>query len=587
MNLKVNFSLFASLIFLGTYKSFAETIPKDSSQVNFINVYFEEDFKKEVTRYQLQIFKSQKSLMKDSAIVTLEGQLPSFTCTQLNWGNSYYWRINTLNKKNKRIETGKTHTFKIIPKVNSDFFSDLRLDVKTNTTDKHAGGFILIDYLRGIYNREGQPLWVLPNIAGFVHNGSQIRDLEFTPDNTITFLSNNIPLEIDLHCNVLWTLPNPYVFKNDTIYFHHDLKKTKQGTYFMLANKAVYRPMLIEYTDSLKKLNRDVIVKNDKPFIRTEIPVLLELSHDGKVLWYWDSDEYIQDIDLNFRKTPNGFPIAQPHANALGVNEENTKVYLGFRDLSRIIKIDKGTKKVELSFGQKYPSGEAMFADNLFKQQHDARVTNHNSILILNNNGSRKNDEPSAIMELRDNVKMGDSVLIWRFDLNFDTLTNGKSYSGGNVTELPNSNLLLCAGQLNRIFEVSRKKEIVWDAFIYAYSKQENVWQSMPNYRGAWINDFEIKHFPVDVINFKNKKNNCQLDIEIHNVNKFSEALEIEITQGGKTVHSQKTETIMAGKKLPLNLNFSVLNAENKPLIFTIKESGSQNIAKQIYLSSK
>jgi len=582
---KIKFSFLAYITFISSFISFAEVIPKDSSQLHYKNIYFEENFKKGAVQYQLQIFKDEASLKKDSALLTMVSNLPSFRSDQLNWGTAYHWRINALNKKNKIVERGKTHYFKILPSVNSDFFSDLKLDIKTNKKEKHSGGYILIDYLRGIYTREGKPLWILPNIAGYIQNGTQIRDLEFTPDKTITFLADNKPVEIDLECNILWTLPTLYVINNDTIFFHHDFKKTKEGTYFMLGNKPVYRKMLVEYTDTLKKLNRDVIIKNGQAYIKTEVPVLLEVNKKGEVLWYWDSSDYIQDVDLNYKKTPIGFPIAQPHANALGVNDENTKVYLGFRDLSRVIKIDKSTKKVELSYGEKYPSGDAKFANNIFKQQHDARVTNHNSIFILNNNGARKNDAPSAIIELKDNVQIGDSVLLWKFNLDFDTLTNGRSNSGGNVTELPNSNILLCAGQLNRIFEVTRAKEVVWDAFIYSFNKQENVWQAMPNYRGSWVQDFEIRHLPVEVLAFKNKKNNCNLELEIHNVNASAEAFDIEIAQDNKIIYQGKTDEIKAGNKINKLLTFMAIKNSRMPLILTFKSLNFPHTTKQIILN--
>lgn len=164
-------------------------------------------------------------------------------------------------------------------------------------------------------------------------------------------------------------------------------------------------------------------------------------------------------------------PLFGTHANAFSENEEGTKVYIGFRDLSRIIKIDKQTKQVDLSYGERFPSGDGLYACHAFRKQHDASVTKHNSILLLNND--EKEVKRSSVVELKDNVTGKDSAVIWKFNLDFDGPLNGKSVSGGNVMELPNSNVLVCAGVLNRVFEVSRTKEVVWDAFVQSKEKRQ------------------------------------------------------------------------------------------------------------------
>jgi hypothetical protein len=581
---KISLPVFTYLLFLIPKSTFADVIPKDSSTLHYINVFFEENFVKGATNYQLQIFSDTSALRKGSAQYTHNSSVPVFRINELGWGKSYYWRILAYTKKNKIIEQGKTHNFKIIPQINSDFFSDIRVEVKTNNTSKHLGGYILIDYLKGIYSREGKLLWQIPNITGYANTGTQIRDLEFTPDNTLTFLGDNNPIEIDLEGNTLWSLPNPFVFKSDTIIFHHDFKKTKEGTYFMLGNKTVYRKILVDFTEELKNLNREVAIIDGLPYAKTDVPILLELNKDGEVIWFWDSSKYIEDVDLNYKKTPIGFPLVHPHANALGVNDENTKVYLGFRDLSRIIKIDKKSKRVELSYGEKYPSGEAKYGNTLFKQQHDARVTSHNSILILNNNGARKNDSPSSIIELKDNIEKEDSVLLWQFGLDFDTLTDGRSNSGGNITEMPNSNILLCAGQLNRIFEVTRSKEVVWDAFIYSFGKQDSVWRDMPNYRGSWVQNFEIGHLLFNPVSIKKKKNELiSVELNVYNVNSFPESYKIEInSEEGSQLFTGKTAVIPSGDKTRSFIEFTKGIINNGNLMISLTSVNNPKMTKKI-----
>lgn len=147
-----------------------------------------------------------------------------------------------------------------------------------------------------------------------------------------------------------------------------------------------------------------------------------------------------------------------------------------------------------------------MYANGLFKNQHDANVTKHNSIYILNNNGSWGGGI-SSVIELKDNLKSKkDTPWVWKFDLDFDTLSKGKTLNGGKVNELPNSNLLVCAGELNRIFEVTKNKEIVWDAFIYGKGKQDSVWVRMPQYRANWASQLNQFHFIPDISAVKKEK---------------------------------------------------------------------------------
>jgi hypothetical protein len=583
LKLKIFVFGFSILFYL---KGWSDVIPRDSGVVHYIHVYFEEGFQKNASKYELQVYSDSLSLARDQASYSLTNTFPAFRLN-LDWDKTYFWRVRSYDKKNKLIANSALHRFIIVTKVNSSLYDNLRMDVRINKTDKHAGGYFMIDYLSGIYDRSGKPLWLLPPIPGYVHKEiQQIRDLKFTRDGTITFLSDNHPIEIDLEGNILWSLPNPFVFKNDTITFHHDLKKTKQGTYMIMGNKFVYRKLLVEYTEELQKTKREVKMIDGKVYGKTELAIILELDKTGNVLWYWDANDYFTDEDLNYKKTPEGYPLLAVHANAIGIDEANTKLYVGFRNINRIIKIDKQSKKVELSYGEKYPSGDGKYGNNLFRQQHDANVTNRNSILILNNNGARKTTAISSIMELKDNVQPGDSVLLWQFDLNFDTLTNGRTNSSGNVVELPNGNLFLCAGQLNRLFEVTRDKEVVWDAFTYALMKRDSVWRPLSNYRGSWVKEIALDHILAEVISVKKQKDNIlTIELSVYNVNERDEAYTIEILAGGNaSAYKVNTKKINKNTHVTEKLNIPITESLTKTLTLRISSVKNKLIVKNINL---
>jgi hypothetical protein len=541
------------------FMGLCKVLPTNRSVVNCTRIYFEEELHKGAGEYELVFFDSLPNGSR-AEIKKIKGRLPAFIINGFEWDHIYYWYVKGYDLANAEMYTGDTHTFKVM-KVVSQNSEEFRIAVKVNKKNKQAGGYIAVDYTRSIYDREGKALWTIPDAEHMSAQQNQIRDLKITKDNTVTFLNGSFPLEIDLDGNILWMPPYPFIFNSDTIVYHHDFKKTNRGTYMVMGNRKVYRKALGDYSAEALKKEFETRVINNQVYCRVQVVILLEFNREGKLIWYWDSNEYIEDADLNFKKSLSKLPSFATHANAFSENEAGTKVYLGFRDLSRIIKIDKKTGKVELSYGEKYPSGEARLANHLFRRQHDARVTKHNSILIFNNN-SNPGQGPggiSSVMELKDNAGINDSILLWKFSLDFDTLTAGRSVSGGNLNELPNSNLLVCAGLLNRIFEVTRGKEIVWDAFIESRKMNGITWQASPQYRCSWTPGIKLFRCIPEVISHTVKNNQVSFDLAIHNTGDSDDVYQVEVfSRTGISLHKLKTQTVRKNKTLKQNMKFKL-----------------------------
>ena len=50
-----------------------------------------------------------------------------------------------------------------------------------------------------------------------------------------------------------------------------------------------------------------------------------------------------------------------------------------------------------------------------------------------------------------------------------------------------NANLLVCTGSTGRIFEITKSKEIVWDAIVRSkQTGEDTTWKDMPQYRSSW-----------------------------------------------------------------------------------------------------
>jgi hypothetical protein len=524
----------------------ANVLPKDGAKLHSVFVYFEDSLCNGATRYELQIFKDSSSASAGKFERIIKSKVPAAFSDDLLFGKTYYWRFRVVMPKEKILFLPIHHFYIVSPVYQS--FDTIRLDVITNQTALNSGGYLAIDYTRSIYNRQGKMVWTIPMIDSLVEEKTHIRDIKLTNDHNFTFLTIPIPMEIDAEGNVIWKAPHPFTIDNDTIIYHHEFEKTKRGTYMVLGDRKVWRRVVGAYAPEDLKTEFDVKVVNNEVYKKVLIAIMLEFDRSGKLIWSWDANTYIKDDDLMYKKTKRGFPNLASHANAFSESNDGKKVYIGFRDLSRIVRIDKKTGLVETSYGERYPSGEAIYGNGLFLNQHDAHLTKHNSMLVFNNNGALATKGVSSIVELREPYNGKDSLCIWRFDLNFDTLSSGKSMNGGSVVELPNGNRLLCAGSLNRIFEVTKDKKIVWDAFLYARGKKDSEWQVMPQYRCSWMLEVPARRYYVDVKKIKATNLGIDYQIQVVQLGNNAESLTLEfLDESGQKITEMKSLKLKTG----------------------------------------
>lgn len=516
----------------------AGVFPLPGSALHYTSVYFEDQFVSGAATYELLV--SNDSLFNRSSVPggKREKKIPAFWVDDLDWGKTYYWRIRAFDRNAQLISNGKVYSFRII-NIKSALFDTVKLKVLTNLEGQNAAGFIAFDNARSIYNRSGKAVWTIPNVDGLIEANSGIRDIKMTNEHTLTFLTQKLPIEMDLEGRVIWKGNYPLVIGRDTLSYHHDFRKDAAGNYWVLGNRFVFRKLLLKLADDVVKNEDKVLITDSGVYRGAEMSVLLKFDKHNKLLWMWDANKYIKDVDLNYKLSGSGFPNFSTHMNAFSLNASGTKAYVGFRDLSRVVKLDIKTGKVELTYGEKYPSGDARYANNAFRSQHDANVTPHNSILVFNNNTLSR--EPSTVLELKDNPGPKDSVVLWDFNLKFDTLTKGKSVKGGNVTELPNGNLLVCAGDLNRTFEVTRKKQVVWDAFCYMRKANDTVWRSLPQYRASFIEKLNRYHFLLRTETLAQGKQS-QIQAVIYNTGNCSDKYLMKVmNESGKLIWQSAT----------------------------------------------
>jgi hypothetical protein len=212
----------------------------------------------------------------------------------------------------------------------------------------------------------------------------------------------------------------------------------------------------------------------------------------------WEMRNHFPLDVLETPKDADGRAIINAHCNAFSVDKDNKYVYIGYRDISRVIKIEKSTKKIVASYGKKLNKADSLVNEtNIFNFPHNASILNDNQIMILNNNDSR-NGKISSVEIFKQPKKITDKIKSsWSFKFDFDSLNSGKSFKLGNIKILDNGHFLINQGSNNRIVEITKNKEILWDMMIYRKDSTLNKWVDFGSYKIDYSSSLYPFHFSV------------------------------------------------------------------------------------------
>ncbi len=537
--------------------AFAQYFPTEGAMINYNSIVFEYQYIKEAKEYVVQIYEEGNN-------ETIFTQTSETTNCYINdgiiFGKRYHWNVTAKDSTGNIIFESPDMNFETLyPEyLNEDNFG---IEVFTLNSEEKAPGLAIIDHASVAFDAHGKFVWFLPAITE--GNKARLRDLKMTPGGTFTYIKEPfIANECDINGNIIWNAPLEGKISGDsTEHFHHDLYKTSKGTYMVLSQKRK-KKQVPDYIDpKYIKAAPGFIEEGNKFFITITYGTLIEYDKSGKMVWHWDSENYFDDKDLFFHKDTNGIINPSSHLNAFYYDEAKEIVYVSSRDFSRIIKIDKASKKILNSYGKKMPSGESKSGDGLFRFQHNPILTKNNLLAIFNNDSTDAENISSSIILLEEPKKAnGEAKIKWSFSLNFDESTDGKCSRTGSVTELPNGNLLAYMGTTGRVIEVTPQKEIVWDIEVRQY-KNESDWTPFVQYRANYIPVlhpviFSVSHQLPDTLYFK-KDNSLDLTLAILNEGILKDAYQISITNdAGKIIYTPQTKLIPQYQKELINLKF-------------------------------
>lgn len=353
-------------------------------------------------------------------------------------GKTYHWRYRVLFPAKSKSEWSKWINFEVANIQCLD--KNLYNITLSNHLSEKLNPLFFIDGLKSLVDKNFNIIWSLPYAEKEGDKRIDYRDFRMLPNGHISFIHNGEPKEIDLRGNLIW-----HKTPTDKYYFHHDLKTLANGNKIFLAEKVISQPITkrVTYLDSA--FAKYPPIPDSLQSILYDYSCIEEYNLKGEKVWSWCSDSLFNDQDFYCtRKPKNGFPNGNFHSNAFCIDEKTNQIYLGFRDISRIIQIDKATGKATNIL----PNNNCRHP--FFMYQHEMQLIDSNHLLVFSNNACGEVDngataKPSSVvcLCLTPQIKK-------EWEIVCDEEQNTLVHAMGGVDKINDSLLLINLGTNNR-----------------------------------------------------------------------------------------------------------------------------------------
>jgi len=476
--------------------------PAQNAHLNFSSICFQFPHQKTSDSYLIRIYDDKSAVIK-----SVESKANKIIINDFEYGKGYFWEVTSLSGKQTDFESPIMH-FEIDSIFNK---ADLRF-VRTAYQKQECSNELLVyDYAGLVLNRKTETLWFIPKSEDGVPISKGMRDLKLTRDGTFLALIDSMAYEFNLEGKILWQASNSgEVSKRNTEDYHHDIQKLENGNYIVLGNEKIRTKF-----------------KNEKDSVSYESGFIVEYNREGKIVWLWRAKEFFTPELLAIHKKEDGRINPATHMNSFQL--DGNFIYVGFRDASWILKIDRISKKVVELYGGMDSGLENHFAKGLFRFQHDSELMSNGTSMAIINNDSIADPKVVSSMLI---FSLGDlqhqkGELLYRFAFNYDTKTSGKSQKMGNVTQLKNGNFLINMGSINRVIEIKPESKVVWDCFTEKLDSTKRYYHAFSHYRVSTCSSLYPNVFSVKPKFYSKAQGNLKLDLTIINVGSDKQSYEI------------------------------------------------------------
>lgn len=509
--------------------SSSQVWPKENARLNYRIIGFSFPATEHAVKYKIEIayeLCNDEATFRPRVISSATGKNNRIIAEVPAFGRAYTWRYISTSAAKKISKSPFYHFSTDITDVVDTCSRRLKI---TKAAQKYKDCYVFVDANKALYDMKGNPVWYIP-VKPDIPGGkfTFIRDLKLSPRGTITCLVDQQPYELNYNGDTLWAAPFAGVVNGeDSEQFHHEFTRLSNGHYMVLGTEhaRLERKMLPGKDSSIYE--QPDVTKSDS-FVtlpqKTAFGTIIEYDEKGQIVWYWKSSRYFTGSDIIYYTPQLRLKPIDVHENCFSFDEPDSIIYIGFKNISRILKVRYPQGNVVGSYGETYSLAEPMDSPKLFCEPHGIRHAPKKRLYMFNNDPCQGMEYRPKVVEFEEAGVNNDTLKkIWEYEcattgahinpaskkfrdrererVQKSLLRAGEVRSlrpetiGGNVVELPDHSFFVCMNtQYARIFIVGRDKKIVWNAVPEKWNPPENDWfQSMMQYRASIITRKELE----------------------------------------------------------------------------------------------
>ena len=598
MNERLNFKCYwlgVIILLVSNNSGLGQVIPLEGAKLNYTQIMFDHPQMPGAEEYLIELGLAESNSPFERPVAQKSTFSTACMISNLEFGRKYIWKY-TAYRKGNAIGTKGPFYFEILSDMHVDRgLNQVRILLRDST--QSSGGLIALDVCQTIVDRNGNFVWFLPvdsvselGKATMHLQQEMVNDLRITPFGTVTLMNGERPQERNLNGRIVWQAPPKSAFSNDSIPaydYHHCLRRLSNGNYMVLDRENVHENAALAKKWGVGSGSDD----QDKVVMVDE--VIREFDKKNNLVWKWSSENYFNTNELKNliqSKPDRGVIMTIPggHMNAFDVDEKNGFIYAGFRNVSRVIKIEKKTEQVVMAWGNFMSYQNMSNGDGFFLKQHETTLLRNGNIAVYNNGQLAEPDDTTAqvssvvvFTQEHDTVA---SKIAWKFDCNFDSI-HKISVRGGSVDELKNGNLLVCMGSINRVFEVTRDKRIVWSAVVETRGQAIGNWSPMPLFKTHYASSLYPCYFTIQTSADTLNKKALGFELKVFNDGTESDWYEINVTSpSGLFEWHLVTEELISGSSVSFRISPKKMPSQSESITVLVQSKTNPNFKRVMNL---
>lgn len=479
----------------------AQLFPNEGDTLNYRLAGFSALPHDKAVRYRFEIADPDAPLVNFQPAVIASTLADTYRAiiTLPAFNKSYLWRVSYIGKRNKLIASTPYISFSTgyYPSIDSNLFRLKILD----SANHHHDVFFIVDYTAVIYDINGSPVWSLPGISLAHDKTLNVRDIKSTNDGTFTATSNHTAYEFDYNGKIIWQAPDDGKVNGDTSeYYHHEFTKLSSGNYMVAGMQHILLEVPKEKLTEIQKQSDLFEIRNGRFYRRIPTDNLIEYNSKKEVVWSWKAADHFGEQDFFRSGDYTAFGLSLDlHLNSFYFDEKERVIYISFRNLNQVIKIEYPSGRIIRRYGAVWLNDGTKDEDSLFYGQHCV-FKKDEKIYLFNNNTNKKGmitdstkwNNISHVSIFNENDTKTGLHKSWDISCDIDTQTSWHGGAGGSVAPMDDGCILVSMGSAGRIFIVDKNKRIVWNTIPQGADGGRN-WYTIGPYRVNFINKSELE----------------------------------------------------------------------------------------------